>query len=55
MMPGNTVHFYGWQELHPHQHRTNDALQLAEKSLIKNYHSNTARHLKAALLRKTVL
>ena len=34
------------------QHKINDALQLAEKSLIKNYHSNTARHLKAALLRK---
>ena len=35
-----------------HQHKTNDALQLAEKSLIKNYHSNTTRHLKAALLRQ---
>ncbi len=35
-----------------HQHKTNDALQFAEKSLIKNYHSNTTRHLKAALLRQ---
>jgi len=35
-----------------HQHKTNDALQLAKKSLIKNYHSNTTRHLKAALLRQ---
>ena len=34
------------------QGKTNDALQLAEKSLIKNYHSNTTRHLKAALLRR---
>lgn len=38
-----------------HQHKTGDALQLAEKSLIKNYHSNTTRHLKAALLRKKKL
>ncbi len=30
----------------------NDALQLVEKSLIRNYHSHTARHLKAAVLRK---
>jgi len=29
-----------------------DALKLTEKSLIKNYHSHTTRHLKAALLRK---
>jgi len=28
------------------------ALALVEKSLIRNYHSHTARHLKAALLRK---
>lgn len=35
-----------------HQQKASDALQLAEKSLIKNYHSNTTRHLKAALLRK---
>lgn len=34
------------------QHRINDALQLAEKSLIRNYHSNTTRHLKAVLLRR---
>ena len=34
------------------EQRTNDALQLAEKSLIKNYYSNTTRHLKAALLRQ---
>ncbi|TKK64552.1 DUF5107 domain-containing protein [Ilyomonas limi] len=34
------------------QGRTNDALQLADKSLIRNYHSNTIRHLKAALLRQ---
>lgn len=38
-----------------HQHKVNDALQLAEKSLIKNYHSNTTRHLKAALLRQKKL
>lgn len=30
----------------------NDALQLVEKSLIRNTHSHTARHLKAAVLRK---
>jgi tetratricopeptide (TPR) repeat protein len=35
-----------------YQNKINDALQLAEKSLIKNYHSNTTRHLKAALLRR---
>jgi tetratricopeptide (TPR) repeat protein len=34
------------------QNKTDNALQLAEKSLIRNYHSNTVRHLKAALLRK---
>ncbi len=33
------------------EQRIDDALQLAEKSLVKNYHSNTTRHLKAALLR----
>jgi tetratricopeptide (TPR) repeat protein len=35
-----------------HQHKINKALQLTEKSLVKNYHSNTTRHLKAALLRR---
>lgn len=30
----------------------NEALALVEKSLIRNYHSHTARHLKAMLLRK---
>lgn len=30
-----------------------DALALIEKSLTRNYHSHTARHLKTALLRKT--
>jgi len=30
-----------------------EALTLVEKSIIRNYHSHTARHLKAALLRKT--
>jgi len=34
------------------KNKIDDALQLAEKSLIRNYHSNTIRHLKAALLRK---
>ncbi|MEX6690788.1 DUF5107 domain-containing protein [Danxiaibacter flavus] len=34
------------------QQRWNDALQLLEKSLIRNYHSHTARHLKTALQRK---
>jgi tetratricopeptide (TPR) repeat protein len=34
------------------KNKINDALQFADKSLIKNYHSNTTRHLKAALLRK---
>lgn len=29
-----------------------EALELIEKSLIKNYHSHTARHLKTAILRK---
>jgi tetratricopeptide (TPR) repeat protein len=29
-----------------------DALDLIEKSLVRNYHSHTARHLKAVLLRK---
>jgi tetratricopeptide (TPR) repeat protein len=38
-----------------HQRKTNDALQFAEKSLIKNYHSNATRHLKAALLRQKYL
>jgi tetratricopeptide (TPR) repeat protein len=35
------------------QQRHNDALALVEKSLIRNYHSHSARHLKAVLLRKT--
>ena len=30
-----------------------EALSLVEKSIVRNYHSHTARHLKAALLRKT--
>lgn len=30
-----------------------EALELIEKSLLRNYNSSTARHLKAALLRKT--
>ncbi|HEY4151237.1 MAG TPA: DUF5107 domain-containing protein, partial [Chitinophagaceae bacterium] len=30
-----------------------EALELAEKSLIKNYHSHAVRHLKTCLLRKT--
>ncbi|MBS1565395.1 MAG: DUF5107 domain-containing protein, partial [Bacteroidetes bacterium] len=30
-----------------------EALELVEKSIIKNYHSHTARHLKAVLLRKS--
>ncbi|MCK7555918.1 DUF5107 domain-containing protein [Chitinophaga sedimenti] len=29
-----------------------EALQLAEQSLVRNWHSHTARHLKAAILRK---
>ena len=51
MMHGNTRIFMAGKNC-SHQHKTDDALQLAEKSLIKNYHSNTTRHLKAALLRK---
>ena len=35
-----------------HQHKIDDALQFAEKSLIKNYHSNATRHLTSALLRQ---
>ncbi len=35
------------------QHQYEEALALIEKSLIKNYHSHTARHLKVALLRLT--
>lgn len=34
------------------QQRYAGALELADKSLVRNYHSNTVRHLKAALLRK---
>ncbi len=34
------------------KNRYEEALELIDKSLIKNYHSNTARHLKAFLLRK---
>lgn len=34
------------------RHVWNDALRHAEKSLIRNCHSHTARHLKAAVLRK---
>ncbi|WP_343671173.1 DUF5107 domain-containing protein [Chitinophaga sp.] len=34
------------------QHEYENALQFIEKSLIRNYHSHTARHLKTALLRK---
>lgn len=30
-----------------------EALKLIDQSLVRNYHSHTARHLKAALLRKT--
>jgi len=32
------------------QRKISEALNLAEKSLIRNYHSSTARHLKSALL-----
>lgn len=35
------------------QGKWTDALKLAEKSLVRNYHSPSARHLKTALLRKT--
>ena len=35
------------------QQRWADALQLVNRSLVRNYHSHTARHLKAVLLRKT--
>ena len=35
------------------QSRYEEALTLIERSLIRNYHSPVARHLKAALLRKT--
>lgn len=35
------------------QKKYSEALTLVEKSLVRNYHSHTARHLKAALLRKT--
>ncbi|HVW61626.1 MAG TPA: DUF5107 domain-containing protein, partial [Puia sp.] len=35
------------------QKKYGEALALVEKSLVRNYHSHTARHLKAALLRKT--
>ncbi len=34
------------------QQNFEDALELIDKSLIKNYHSHTARHLKVAVLRK---
>jgi tetratricopeptide (TPR) repeat protein len=34
------------------QQKWQDALPLIEKSLVRNYHSHTARHLKVALLRK---
>ncbi|MCF0069337.1 DUF5107 domain-containing protein [Dyadobacter sp. CY261] len=36
-----------------HQQRWAEALKLVEKSIIRNYHSPSARHLKTALLRKT--
>lgn len=36
-----------------HRGKWGDALKLVEKSLIRNYHSPSARHLKTALLRKT--
>ncbi|SEJ75648.1 Tetratricopeptide repeat-containing protein [Dyadobacter sp. SG02] len=36
-----------------HQQQWVQALKLVEKSLIRNYHSPSARHLKTALLRKT--
>jgi tetratricopeptide (TPR) repeat protein len=35
------------------QKKWSDALELTEKSLIRNYHSPTVRHLKTALLRQT--
>ncbi|HLZ88344.1 MAG TPA: tetratricopeptide repeat protein, partial [Puia sp.] len=35
------------------QHRYKEALELVERSLVRNYHSPVARHLKAVLLRKT--
>lgn len=35
------------------QQRFDEALKLVERSLIRNYHSPVARHLKAVLLRKT--
>jgi tetratricopeptide (TPR) repeat protein len=35
------------------QRKYGEALALVEKSLVRNYHSHTARHLKAVLLRKT--
>lgn len=34
------------------QHKTTLALELVDKALVRNYHSHTARHLKAVLLRK---
>ncbi|HTD97838.1 MAG TPA: DUF5107 domain-containing protein [Mucilaginibacter sp.] len=36
------------------KNKTGDALKLVEKSLVRNAHSHTARHLKAALLRKAL-
>ncbi|MFY0256011.1 DUF5107 domain-containing protein [Chitinophaga sp. 30R24] len=35
-----------------HRQEWGKALQLADKSLVSNYHNHTARHLKAVLLRK---
>lgn len=35
-----------------HQQEMNDALRFSERSLIGNYHSNAARHLRSALLRR---
>lgn len=45
--------FFALARIASSQKKWKDALDLAEKSLIRNYHSPTVRHLKAALLRQT--
>jgi tetratricopeptide (TPR) repeat protein len=45
--------FFALARIDASQKKWNNALELIEKSLIRNYHSPLVRHLKAALLRHT--
>lgn len=44
--------FFMLARIHARQHQYTEALELAEQSLLGNYHGHSVRHLKTALLRK---